>query len=228
MSQSGDKSHPDTSAPKSDPDPDPNADGGKLRKLKFAGCCHLKDEALARLYRIDRLTDEELASVDLNRSSLIDDYRHLHEISLMRQGEVNPARPSRPQTPRKCPSKLPQLRIKEVKVTKMYKFQLLNQLVKVMSSEVEPLSVFQEKQFQFDATYHEDEEVQQLPPKERERRRFKSFCDHLDNMFVSGDRNMAIDMVVDALIRLNRRRKHIPPKGPIVPSRIRGVPVARR
>nr|XP_017012032.2 uncharacterized protein LOC108067506 [Drosophila takahashii] len=204
----------------------PNPTDPKSRKLKFAGCCHLKDEALARLYRIDRLTDEELASVGLQRSSLIDDYRHLHEMSLMRKW-VNGVRPGRTaQTQKSSRSKLPQLRVPEFKPAKLYKFQLLNQLVKVMSFEKEPESVFNEQQFEFDADYQEDEEVQRMPPKERQRRRFESFCDHLDNMFISGDRNMAIDLVVDALIRLNRRRKQLPPTGPANPSRL--LPVPRR
>ncbi|XP_017074952.1 uncharacterized protein LOC108110399 [Drosophila eugracilis] len=196
----------------------------KSRKLKFAGCCHLKDEALAGLYRIDQLTDEELASVGLERTSLIDDYRHLHEVSMMRQRE------NRSQAQaldlKIIRSKLPQLRMQEHKPTKLYKFQLLNQLVKVMSFEKEPEAIFNEQQFEFDADYHEDEEVQRMPPKERQRRRFESFCDHLDNMFISGDRNMAINVVVDALIRLNRRRKHMPINVPMNPSRL--LPVPRR
>ncbi|KAH8419704.1 hypothetical protein KR009_001301, partial [Drosophila setifemur] len=183
----------------------------ELRKLKFAGCCLLKDEALERLYKIDRLTDEELASVGLQRSSLIDDYRHLHEMSQLRAKEQalnRPRRPMRPQTPhRSRSSKIPQYRSAKEMRSKTYKFQLLNQLVKVMNIEVEPLTIFREQPFEFDADYYEDAEVSQLPEKERERRRFESFCDHLDNMFISGDRNRAIDMVVDALIRLNKRRK---------------------
>ncbi|XP_017045916.1 uncharacterized protein LOC108091306 [Drosophila ficusphila] len=205
-------------------DPDCKSDDSKLRKLKFAGCCHLKDEALARLYKIDRLTDEELASVGLQRSCLIDDYRHLHEVSLMWEQERYPDRPAKPQSPRKLRSRLPRLCIMEVKPAKLYKFQLLNQLVKVISFEKEPQAIFQEQQFEFDADYQEDEDVLQLPQEERQKRRFESFCDHLDNMFISGDRNMAIDLVVDALIRLNRRRKHVIPLGPIVPSRPKTLP----
>ncbi|XP_016935115.1 uncharacterized protein [Drosophila suzukii] len=207
----------DKTKPKTDP---------KSRKLKFAGCCHLKDEALARLYKIDRLTDEELASVGLQRKSLIDDYRHLHELSQMRKWEngVRPARPA--QTHRSRFSRMPQFRLQEYKPVKLYKFQLLNQLVHVMSFDKDSETIFNEKQFEFDADYHEDEEVQRLPAKERKRRRFESFCDHLDNMFICGDRNMAIDLVVDALIRLNRRRKLNPPTGPANPSRL--LPVPRR
>ncbi|KAH8294463.1 hypothetical protein KR018_008817, partial [Drosophila ironensis] len=187
------------------------ANDNKLRKLKFAGCCRLKDDALERLYKIDRLSDEELASVGLQRSSLIDDYRHLHELSQLRE-EQEKNRPLRAQTPRQNRTTLPQQPV--LKEAKTYKFQLLNQLVKVMNTEVEPLTIFREQQFEFDADYYEDESMALMSPKEREKRRFESFCDHLDNMFISGDRNMAIDMVVDALIRLNKRRKQMASAAP--------------
>ncbi|XP_043660183.1 uncharacterized protein LOC122624607 [Drosophila teissieri] len=172
------------------------------RKLKFSGICQLNDEELEHLYKIDKLTDEELASVDLERSSLIDDYRHLHELSQIWQKE-NKAAP---------PSSLSEwelhkeLQHMEYKPKKVYKFHLLNKLVKVMSFEKDPASIFSEQQLQFDADYH-DEKVYLLPPKDCLRRRLESFYDHLDNMFVCGDRNMAIDLVVQGILRLNRRRK---------------------
>ncbi|EDV45770.1 uncharacterized protein LOC6551112 [Drosophila erecta] len=172
------------------------------RKLKFSGICKLSDEELAHLYKIDELTDEELASVDLERSSLIDDYRHLHELSMMWQ-EKNKAEP---------PSNLSewelhsQLQHMEYKPKKVYKFFLLNKLVKVMSFETDPGSIYTEKQLQFDVDYH-DENAYLLPPKDCLRRRLESFYDHLDNMFVCGDRNMAIDLVVQGILRLNKRRE---------------------
>ncbi|EDV34766.2 uncharacterized protein Dana_GF21491 [Drosophila ananassae] len=190
------------------PDETPE-DKATSRKLKFAGICRLKDETLERLYNLDRLSDEELASVGLTRKSLIDDYRHLHELSMLREREQEKRRPVAPQTQRPSRSRLPQYRAREVRPVKTYKFQLLNQLVKVMNTEIDPLTIFREQQFEFDADYYEDETVARMPAKEREKRRFESFCDHLDNMFISGDRNMAIDMVVDALIRLNKRRKQL-------------------
>ncbi|KAH8349431.1 hypothetical protein KR067_012045, partial [Drosophila pandora] len=190
------------------PDETPE-DKATSRKLKFAGICRLKDETLERLYKLDRLSDEELASVGLTRKSLIDDYRHLHELSMLREREQEKRRPVAPQTQRPSRSRLPQYRAREVRPVKTYKFQLLNQLVKVMNTEIDPLTIFREQQFEFDADYYEDETVARMPAKEREKRRFESFCDHLDNMFISGDRNMAIDMVVDALIRLNKRRKQL-------------------
>lgn len=190
------------------PDETPE-DKATSRKLKFAGICRLKDETLERLYNLDRLSDEELASVGLTRKSLIDDYRHLHELSMLREREQEKRRPAPPQTQRPSRSRLPQYRAREVRPVKTYKFQLLNQLVKVMNTEIDPLTIFREQQFEFDADYYEDETVARMPAKEREKRRFESFCDHLDNMFISGDRNMAIDMVVDALIRLNKRRKQM-------------------
>ncbi|KAH8323132.1 hypothetical protein KR074_005583 [Drosophila pseudoananassae] len=174
------------------------------RKLKFAGICRLKDETLERLYNLHRLSDEDLATVGLTRKSLIDDYRHHHEMSLQRQREEEKRR-----SQRQSRSRVPHSRARLTRPLKTYKFQLLNQLVKVMNNEIDPLTIFREQQFEFDADYYEDDSVALMPAKEREQRRFESFCDHLDNMFICGDRNMAVDMVVDALIRLNRRRKQM-------------------
>ncbi|XP_017087990.2 uncharacterized protein [Drosophila bipectinata] len=174
------------------------------RKLKFSGICRLKDETLERLYNLHRLSDDDLATVGLTRKSLIDDYRHHHEMSMQREREEEKRR-----SQRQSRSRVPHSRSRPMRPLKTYKFQLLNQLVKVLSNEIDPLTIFREQQFEFDADYYEDEAVAMMPIKERERRRFESFCDHLDNMFICGDRNMAVDMVVDALIRLNRRRKQM-------------------
>ncbi|XP_023030954.1 uncharacterized protein LOC111518474 [Drosophila willistoni] len=56
-------------------------------KLKFSGCCKLTDDQLSEVYNLDLLSDEELASVNLERKSLVDDYRHLHELSMAHEQE---------------------------------------------------------------------------------------------------------------------------------------------
>ncbi|XP_030382149.1 uncharacterized protein LOC115629750 [Scaptodrosophila lebanonensis] len=62
-------------------------DDTNSRKLKFTGSCKLSNAALAEIYHLteEELSDEELASVGLERNSLIDDYRHLHEMWLLSQ-----------------------------------------------------------------------------------------------------------------------------------------------
>ncbi|XP_046867221.1 uncharacterized protein LOC124460452 [Drosophila willistoni] len=50
-------------------------------KLLLSGSCTLSDDELAEQYNLDKLSDEELASVNLDRKSLINDYRYLHELS---------------------------------------------------------------------------------------------------------------------------------------------------
>lgn len=186
------------------------APGGRSRKLKFAGCCLMSDKQLEQHYKLYRLSDEELASVGLQRSSLIDDYRVLHEVSQLRQLELKreKALNSNPLQARALKLKELQLQL-GIRPHKAYKFQLLNQLVRVMDIEDDPSAIFPEPQFYFDALYVETEETRRLGPKERERRRFDAFYDHLDKMFIHGDRNKAIDVVVDAFVRLKKRRMEV-------------------
>ncbi|XP_043655282.1 uncharacterized protein LOC122621484 [Drosophila teissieri] len=182
----------------------------KSRKLKFAGICLLNNEELSSLYRIDQLSDEELASVGLERSSLIDDYRLLHELSLMKQKENEVAR-SRPQaqTCKRSPMVLEERFIKQMQEylpeTK-YQFPMLSHLIRLMSIERKPETIFSEQELGMDANYQEDAKVLQLPPKERLDRRLKSFYDHLENLFLHGDRRAVTDLVFNAIVRLVDRR----------------------
>ncbi|EDW96934.1 uncharacterized protein LOC6536650 [Drosophila yakuba] len=180
----------------------------KSRKLKFAGICPMNNEELSSLYRIDQLTDEELASVGLERSSLIDDYRLLHELSLMKQKE-NEVTKSRAQTWKRNPVVLDERFIKQMQEyipeTK-YQFPMLSHLIRLMSLEKEPETIFSKQDLGIDANYQEDAKVQQLLPKERLHRRLESFYDHLENMFLHGDRKAATDLVFDAIVRLVDRR----------------------
>lgn len=180
---------------------DPNS-----RKLKFAGICKLNNDELSSLYNIDKLTDEELASVNLDRSSLIDDYRLLHEVSQMKQieNEANNIAAAAPAGQPKS-KELHEQFVKEMEkylTNKKYTFPMLNHLIKLMSWEVEPETIFNEKAFQIDVNYHEDEEVMQLEPNERLFRRLKSIYDHLEDMFINGNRRTASDLVFTAIIRL--------------------------
>ncbi|XP_039492436.1 uncharacterized protein LOC120452338 [Drosophila santomea] len=184
------------------------ASDSKSRKLKFAGICRMNNEELSSLYRIDQLTDEELASVGLERSSLIDDYRLLHELSLMKQKE-NEVTKSRAQTWKRNPVVLGERFIKQMQEyipeTK-YQFPMLSHLIRLMSLEKEPETIFSEQDLGIDANYQEDAKVQQLLPKERLDRRLESFYDHLENMFLHGDRKAATDLVFNAIVRLVDRR----------------------
>ncbi|KAH8265931.1 hypothetical protein KR038_005576, partial [Drosophila bunnanda] len=180
-------------------------------KLKLIGCCHMTDMQLEQHYKLHHISDEELASVGIQRSSLIADYRLMHEIS--QQHQLKMKREKRPNI-----NDLPEdreERIKElqqrlgIRPHKAYKFQLLNQLVRVMDTEPDPKVIFPESEFHFFAIYCENESVSRLSSKQRERRRFDAFYDHLDNMFVNGDRNKAIDLVVDAFVRLKKRRMQV-------------------
>nr|NP_572149.2 uncharacterized protein Dmel_CG15375 [Drosophila melanogaster]AAF45916.2 uncharacterized protein Dmel_CG15375 [Drosophila melanogaster] len=153
------------------------------RKLKFSGICKLTDEELSHLYKLDELTDEELASVDLKRSSLIDDYRLLHEVSMMRQMENEAAKPPNPPEPPKPPN--PPERPKARK---------LLHFVKVMSFEEEPGTIFTEEQLRLDSNYMElNSDIFRL----------ESFYNYLDSMYVSGNSNRAIDLVMFGIHRLN-------------------------
>ncbi|KAH8249842.1 hypothetical protein KR038_006487 [Drosophila bunnanda] len=89
---------------------------------------------------------------------------------------------------------------------KAYKFQLLNQLARLMDAQPDPKVIFPQTPLEFDATYWESEAVGRLAPEERDRRRFDAFYDYLDNEFVRGDRGKAFKVVVDALVRLTERR----------------------
>ncbi|KAH8304104.1 hypothetical protein KR059_000704, partial [Drosophila kikkawai] len=190
--------------------PNPAALATRSQKLKFIGCCHLTDKQMEQHYKLHYISDGELASVGMQRSSVIDDYRLMHEISQMHQQDLRRERAQKL-------SALPEDRAERIKELqfrlgmrphKAYKFQLLNQLVRVMDTEPDPKVIFPEKQFTFFAIYSATED-RRLAPKERERHRFDAFYDYLDDMFVNGDRNKAIDVVVDAFVRLKKRRMQI-------------------
>ncbi|XP_033169471.1 uncharacterized protein LOC117146935 [Drosophila mauritiana] len=179
------------------------------RKLKFSGICKLTDEELSHLYKLDELTDEELVSLGLERGSLIDDYRLLHEVSMMRKLENEAAKPPNPPEPPKLASLSEwelhdQLQHMDYIPKKVYKFELLNKLVKVMSIEKESGTIFSEEQLRLDLNYSELNSYL-VPPKERLGLRLESFYNYLDNMFVSGDRNKALELVLHGIRRLNRR-----------------------
>ncbi|EDV49511.1 uncharacterized protein LOC6554064 [Drosophila erecta] len=180
----------------------------KSRKLKFAGICKLNNEELSSLYRIDQLTDEELASVGLERSSLIDDYRLLHELSMMKQME-NEVTKSPAQTCKQKPMALDERfgkQMHECIPKSKYKFTMLSHLIMLMSLDKQPETIFSEQDLKIDADYHEDAKVVQLMPKERLDRRLESFYDHLEKMFLHGDRKKANDLVFNAIVRLVDRR----------------------
>ncbi|XP_020805380.1 uncharacterized protein LOC110181823 [Drosophila serrata] len=191
--------------------PQPAALGPQSRKLKLIGCCPMTDKQMEEHYKLHHISDDELATVGIQRSSLIDDYRLMHEISQKRQLKLKQEKKPNindPAEDREQRIKELQLRL-GIRPHKAYKFQLLNQLVRVMDTEPDPKIIFPETQFNFFSIYCENDEVRLLSPKERERRRFDAFYDHLDNMFVNGDRNKAIDLVVDAFVRLKKRRMQV-------------------
>ncbi|EDW53209.1 GM12322 [Drosophila sechellia] len=179
------------------------------RKLKFSGICKLTDEELSHLYKLDELTDEELVSLGLERGSLIDDYRLLHEVSMMRKLENEAAKPPNPPEPPMLASLSEwelheQLQHMDYIPKKVYKFELLNKLVKVMSIEKESGTIFSEEQLRLDLNYIELNSYL-VAPQERLGLRLESFYNYLDNMFVSGDRNKALELVLHGIRRLNRR-----------------------
>ncbi|XP_068158946.1 uncharacterized protein [Drosophila tropicalis] len=165
------------------------------RKLVFAGCCTLSDNELAELYNLDLLTDEELASVALERTSLIDDYRHLHELSMLWKQEEE----------REKERELEHKREKAELESRgrKYGFKLLNQLIKKVF-EMKQFSIYMEEEFQIFTEYHTDPAMLLLPTQEREKRRFWSHCDYLENLYYSGGSSRALNIVVVALIRFNK------------------------
>jgi len=77
---------------------------------------------------------------------------------------------------------------------KVYKFNLLNKFVKVMSFEEEPGTIFTEEQLRLDSNYMElNSDIFRL----------ESFYNYLDSMYVSGNSNRAIDLVMFGIHRLN-------------------------
>ncbi|EDW75301.1 uncharacterized protein Dwil_GK20100 [Drosophila willistoni] len=199
------------------------------RKLVFAGCCTLSDDELAELYNLDLLTDEELASVSLERKSLIDDYRHLHELSMLRQQEEEREKERELERQREKAELERRRKIAEdaKKVTKIakavklsskavaeksdkqlpggrkYGFQLLNQLIK-KDFEMTQFSIYMEKEFEIFTDYHTDPSMPLLSAQEREKRRFWAHCDYLENLYCSGSCSRAMNIVVVALIRFSK------------------------
>ncbi|KAH8376304.1 hypothetical protein KR200_001381, partial [Drosophila serrata] len=169
--------------------------GNPSRNVKLLGYCLLTDRQLEHYYKLHLISDEELATAGVDRSSLIDDYRRMHEISQKRPASEDIAK------------QVKELQLQlGIRPHKPYKFQLLNQLVRLMDSQPDPKVIFPETPFDFNATYWESEAICRLTPEERDRRRFDALYDYLDNEFVRGDRNKAFEVVVNGLIRLTKLR----------------------
>ncbi|KAH8235740.1 hypothetical protein KR032_006558, partial [Drosophila birchii] len=168
---------------------DPAASGEPSRIVMLLGYCLLTKKQLEHYYKLHIISDEELATASMLRSSQIDD--RSHELPL----------------PKDLAQQVRELQLRlGIRPHREYQFQLLNQMVRLMDAEPDPKVIFPEMQFNFDAIYSESESVRRLPTKERVHRRFDAFYDYLDHQFVHDDCNKVYKVVVDALIRLTERR----------------------
>ncbi|XP_064538944.1 uncharacterized protein LOC135428777 [Drosophila montana] len=169
------------------------------QKLKFTGCCSLTDGELSKLYNLDMLTDEELAAVGVERYSLIDDYRHLHEMSQMRELERLPSLSKR------FVSKLKRPKFKSPrKPTKPFNYDLLNKFFRCMQSESVAFCCFMEQELKIITDFQRDTKILLLSPREREFARYESYFDYLDALYQSGEQDRVISIVAKVMINFHR------------------------
>ncbi|KAL7743762.1 hypothetical protein ACLKA6_016822 [Drosophila palustris] len=176
-----------------------NHNGSENQKLKFTGCCSLTDNELSKLYNLDVLTDAELASVGVERGSLIDDYRHLHEMSQLHELEQLPS------ISKRFASKLKRPKFKSPrKPTQQFQYDLLNRFFRCMQSEAVAFCRFMENDLQIITDFQRDTKILLMSPKEREVACYDSYFNHLDNMYQNGKQDLVIAIVAKVMINFHR------------------------
>ncbi|XP_062140887.1 uncharacterized protein LOC133849058 [Drosophila sulfurigaster albostrigata] len=168
-------------------------------KLKFTGCCSLSDSELSKLYNLDNLTDVELSAVGVDRTTLIDDYRHLHEMSQLREMErlsslsrrfVSQLKPPKFKSPRQ-----PQ---------RAFSYDLLDRFFRCMQSETPAFCRFMENDLQIVTDFQRDTKILLMSPKERECACYDSYFEHLDTLYRSGQHDVVISIIAKVMVRFHR------------------------
>ncbi|KAH8290080.1 hypothetical protein KR044_009624, partial [Drosophila immigrans] len=169
------------------------------QKLKFTGCCSLSDSELSKLYNLDILTDLELTSVGVDRTSLIDDYRHLHEMSQLREMERLPL------LSRRFVSKLKRPKFKSPrKPTKPFSYDLLDRFFRCMQSEALGFCRFMENDLQIITDFQRDTKILLMTPKEREFACYDSYFEYLDNLYQSGKQDVVMSIIAKVMVHFHR------------------------
>ncbi|EDX01241.1 uncharacterized protein LOC6524270 [Drosophila yakuba] len=156
-----------------------------------------------------RLSDEALVANGLQRNSMVENLRFICDLS----GEWHTngrLTQFQARTPNASPAKRENRMILNIP-NKVYTFKMLRQMITEMSFEKQPEAIFKEQELALNKDYREvpDEEARQMTSRERLDRRLKSFYDHLEDMFVGADlnmANMAVDLVFNGISRLAERR----------------------
>ncbi|XP_034657490.1 uncharacterized protein LOC117894488 [Drosophila subobscura] len=172
------------------------------RKLIFHGCCKLTDEELSEHYKLNETTDEELASVGLNRQEVIDSYRVMDEVSILR-GD--------PSLLKKKPEPEPEIVKAEPEAQPWehflitYEFPMLNRLVVLLSTDDRLFRAFMQRDLPAEYPLHLPM-YRTYPPEERQINLFIRFCEHLESLYLGPRYFEAHDMVA-SYIRALRQRK---------------------
>ncbi|KAH8395988.1 hypothetical protein KR222_000855, partial [Zaprionus bogoriensis] len=179
--------------------------GAGNKKLKFSGSCSLTDSELSTLYNLDALTEDELASVGIERSSLIDDYRHLHEQALLHDAMKRQPMPSQ-----RFISKLQRPKFKSPrKPTKPFSYDLLNRFFRCMQSEAVAFCRFMEVDLKILTDIQRDTKILLMSPKEREVACYESYFNYLDRLYQAGEQDRVISIVAKVMINFQRNPKPV-------------------
>ncbi|BFG00339.1 uncharacterized protein DMAD_00364 [Drosophila madeirensis] len=168
------------------------------RKLIFHGCCKLTDEELSERYKLNETTDEELASVGLNRQEVIDSYRVMDEVSILR-GE--------PSLLKKKPEPEPEIVKAEPPWEHFmltYEFPMLNRLVVLLSTDDRLFRAFMQRDLPADYPLHLPT-YRSYPPEERKIYLFIRFCEHLESLYLGSRSFEAQDKVASYIYALRQR-----------------------
>ncbi|XP_017870168.1 PREDICTED: uncharacterized protein LOC108618600 [Drosophila arizonae] len=170
------------------------------QKLKFKGCCKMSNSEISKFYNLDVLTNAELASVGVARDSLIDDYRHLHELSQMRKQQQ-----CKPKMPKLFVSKIKKPKFKSPrKPSKVFHYDLLNKFFRCMQSESVGFCRFMEQDLNIITDFQRDTKILLMSPREREFARYESYFDYLDTLYQNGDQDRVISIVAKVMINFHR------------------------
>ncbi|TDG42506.1 hypothetical protein AWZ03_011075 [Drosophila navojoa] len=175
------------------------------QKLKFKGCCKMSNDEISKFYNLDILTDDELASVGVARDSLIDDYRHLHELSQIREQQLQQQQQRKPRLPKAFISKIKKPNFKSPrKASKTFQYDLLNKFFRCMQSESAGFCRFMEQDLNIITDFQRDTKILLLAPEEREFARYESYFDYLDALYKSGEQDRVISIVAKVMINVHR------------------------
>lgn len=177
-----------------------NTIGSEERKLKFIGCCTLTDNELSRHYNLDLLTNSELASVGLERKSLIDDYRHLHEMSQLHE----PKQVTSISKPFVSKLKRPQFKGPQ-KPTRPFQYNLLNKFFLCMQSEAMAFCQFLENDLRVKNPLPVATKDLKMFPEEWVLAVYESYFLHLDRMCMNGEEERVISFIGKTLVKFHRK-----------------------